>query len=217
MISIPARSLTFLTALALTLGACNGDGGTPPGATTGTISGRVTEGTNNVAGAQIGLTGGATRSATTSAAGTYSFADLVPGNYSVAITPPQGLRLGSGETQTKAATVTAGQTSTVDWSLAPDTGGEQVEEIRLGPSSFSRTDITIAPGTRVRWINDTSDFHTITPENATQAGVWQRTETNTQGVALEHVFTVAGQTYRYRCEPHSADFTTGMVGVIRVQ
>jgi plastocyanin len=56
----------------------------------------------------------------------------------------------------------------------------------------------------------------VTPENSSQAGVGARQTTSSPGVVFEHTFTVANQTYRYRCEPHSADFTSGMVGVITV-
>lgn len=90
-------------------------------------------------------------------------------------------------------------------------------EIRMSGASFSPSDVVITRGTVVRWRNEAGIYHTITPENATQAGVWQRQETSTAGVALEHTFDTAAQTYRYRCEPHSGSFTQGMVGSIRVQ
>lgn len=196
----------LLTALALT--ACSGDGGTPPGATTGSITGRVTEGSNNVPSAQIGLAGAASRSATTNTSGAYTFADLIPGNYTVTVTPPQGFRLRSGDNQTKSASVAAGQTATVDWNLDRDSGG-QVEEIRLLATSFDRPDITIARGTTVRWVNN-GGTHTVTPDGHTQ---WQRAVTSEAGEVLRHTFNEAG-TFPYYCEPHRA---VGMTGVIRVQ
>lgn len=100
-------------------------------------------------------------------------------------------------------------------------GGGQVlsgtVEIHITGTSFSPSTVTITPGTRVIWINETSDFHTVTPENAAQAGVWERAQTTTRGTVMEHTFAAATQTYRYRCEPHSASFTSGMVGLITVQ
>ncbi|CAN5525210.1 hypothetical protein BH24GEM3_BH24GEM3_01680 [soil metagenome] len=218
MIGRSMRRIPLLAALTLGVPACGGDGGTQPGPTTGSISGRVTEGTsNNVAGAQIGLSGGATRTGTTDAGGAFNFADLAPGGYSVSVTPPQGFRLRSGDTQSRQATVTAGQAATINWDLDRETSGGEVVEIRLTGTSFDPADVTITPGTTVRWVNTDGIAHTVTPENASQTGVWQRQTTNTQGVVFSHTFAAAGQTYRYRCEPHSANFTTGMVGVIRVQ
>ncbi len=216
MVANQVLYIGLVATLMVGVSACGGDGGTPPGPTTGSISGRVTEGSNNVASAQIGLAGGATRNTTTDAGGAFSFADLLPGAYTVSITPPEGFRLRSGDPQTKPATVVAGQTATVNWNLDRTSSGNVVE-IRLAGTQFDPSDVTIAPGTTVRWINTESVFHTVTPENTSQAGVWQRATTNAPGVVLEHTFNVAGQTYRYRCEPHSVNFTTGMVGVIRVQ
>jgi len=94
-------------------------------------------------------------------------------------------------------------------------GGGNVVEIHLTASSrFSPDNVTIAPGTTVRWINDADILHTVTPSNPQQPGVWARAERATRGVVLEHRFTVAGQTYHYFCEPH---LTAGMTGTIRVQ
>jgi plastocyanin len=81
-------------------------------------------------------------------------------------------------------------------------------------SRFSPNDLTIDPGTVVRWSSATSMFHTITPDNPQQAGVWNRTESTSTGTVLTHTFNVSGQTYAYHCEPHLAD---GMTGTIRVQ
>ncbi len=79
---------------------------------------------------------------------------------------------------------------------------------------FSPADITIDPGTTVRWISSTSTPHTITPNDPQQPGVWSRVETASTGVVLTHTFTVSGQTYNYHCEPHLAE---GMTGIIRVR
>lgn len=79
---------------------------------------------------------------------------------------------------------------------------------------FQPPDLTIDPGTTVTWVSSTATFHTITPANATQPGVWHRVETSRSGAVLTHTFTVPGQVYSYFCEPHQA---TGMTGVIRVR
>ncbi|HUF49358.1 MAG TPA: plastocyanin/azurin family copper-binding protein [Longimicrobiales bacterium] len=96
------------------------------------------------------------------------------------------------------------------------TDAGSVREIHLTSSQFSPSTLTIAAGTRVRFVNDGAVFHTITPENANQAGVWTRRETTQRGTVFEHTFAVSGQTYRFRCEPHSSSFTSGMVGTITV-
>ncbi len=79
---------------------------------------------------------------------------------------------------------------------------------------FSPSDLTIDPGTTVRWVSNTATAHTITPANASQPGVWARLSTSQSGTVLTHTFSVAGQVYSYFCEPHQA---TGMTGVIRVR
>jgi plastocyanin len=79
---------------------------------------------------------------------------------------------------------------------------------------FSPAEVEISPGTTVRWVNDAAIFHTVTPDNANQPGVWQRQTTSTAGEVFRHTFTQAGQTYTYHCEPHLAQ---GMVGTIRVR
>lgn len=79
---------------------------------------------------------------------------------------------------------------------------------------FSPSDLTVDPGTTVRWVSNTATAHTITPANAAQPGVWARVSTSQSGTVLTHTFTVPGQVYNYFCEPHQA---TGMTGVIRVR
>src|SRR5690606_1950040 len=139
-------------------------------------------------------------------------------SWTIAYTPPATHQLAGGESGTRMAAVTEGQTTNVSaFLLQPAPPQPTTVEIHLSGTSFSPSDITIAPGTTVRWINDDGGSHTVTPENSSQPGVWQRQTTSTAGVVFEHTFTVGNQTYRFRCEPHSANFTSGMVGVITVQ
>jgi plastocyanin len=79
---------------------------------------------------------------------------------------------------------------------------------------FSPNDVTIDPGTTVRWTSATSEFHTITPDDSQQPGVWSRATSNATGTVLTHTFNASGQTYTYHCEPHLA---LGMTGTIRVR
>lgn len=114
-------------AITLVMLGCGGDGGGGTGVNedAGTLSGSVRNGGTGVASVAVTLSGGATRNTTTSSAGAYSFANLAPGSYTVAIALPAGLQLAAGETLSKAATVTANQTATVNFNLvtpAPTTG-----------------------------------------------------------------------------------------------
>jgi plastocyanin len=88
-------------------------------------------------------------------------------------------------------------------------------EIRLTANlRFEPADVTIDPGTTVRWVNAANVFHTVTPDNSSQPGVWTRATTSTVGPVLTHTFNQSGQTYSYHCEPH---LSAGMTGVIRVR
>lgn len=87
-------------------------------------------------------------------------------------------------------------------------------EIELTEANrFVQDDVTIEPGTTVRWTN-VSDVvsHTVTPNDDDQAGVWVRKEMP-PGEVFEHTFNIADQVYDYFCEPHLAD---DMVGTITV-
>ena len=81
-------------------------------------------------------------------------------------------------------------------------------------SRFSPADVTVDPGTRIRWTSATSELHTVTPDNPQQAGVWARATSSATGTVLEHTFNASGQTYTYHCEPH---LSLGMTGTIRVR
>ncbi|HEX2091860.1 MAG TPA: plastocyanin/azurin family copper-binding protein [Longimicrobiaceae bacterium] len=89
----------------------------------------------------------------------------------------------------------------------------QVQEIRINQSfAFAPTSVTVSPGTTIRWINDSSTFHTVTSET----GAWTEGQLTSQGSTFQVTLNTPG-TYRYRCVPHSTNFTSGMVGVIIVQ
>lgn len=79
---------------------------------------------------------------------------------------------------------------------------------------FSPADVTIDPGTTVRWVNDAVMLHTVTPNNPSQPGVWAEATTSSTGLVMTHTFSQSGQTYSYHCQPHLAE---GMTGVVRVR
>jgi plastocyanin len=95
------------------------------------------------------------------------------------------------------------RTSGDEGPIAPTPGPDGVVEIRLTENlRFDPADIVIPRGTTVRWINAAAIFHTITPDNASQSGVWTRRTISGAGETFTHSFGAAGQTYTYHCEPH---------------
>lgn len=178
--------------------------------TTGAIAGRVAAGASGVGGAAVALSGTATGNATTAADGTYRFDALAPGPYTLTLTVPAGFELAAGQTAARDATVAVGETAAVDWSLV-DVGDDDVVQITLAGTSFSPDDVTIAPGTTVRWVA-ANGVHTVTPDDPGQSGVWADRGLSA-GQSFEHTFDVTG-TFDYHCEPHQS---LGMVGRIVVE
>ncbi|MGQ0561616.1 MAG: cupredoxin domain-containing protein [Gemmatimonadota bacterium] len=114
------------------------------------------------------------------------------------------------------ATCTSERTGSVE----PDTegsdpGGSGTVVIRLTAGlQFQPATVEIEPGTTVRWVNDGAIFHTVTPDNRQQPGVWARRGLTAAGETFSHTFTTSGQTYSYHCEPHES---LGMRGTVRVR
>ena len=94
----------------------------------------------------------------------------------------------------------------------PGNGGDdEVTVINLTSGlQFSPSDVTISAGTTVRWVNQSSLTHTVTPDGHSE---WTRWETTSSGQTFEHTFSTTG-VFEYFCEPHVSQ---GMTGVIRVQ
>lgn len=218
--SVRARRLAVGLALVASA-ACGGGGGggggptappppPPPPPTTGTISGTVSAAGAGVSGAQVALGSGGTQ--TTSSSGQYSFANVAAGSHSLTLTLPTGFALAAGEAASKTTTVTAGQTATVNWSLSSTGQVPQSVEIALEAARFNPSDVTIARGGTVRWVNAESIAHTITPASGNPAGGWQSQNVPAQsGFSFSHTFNSAG-TFNYNCTLHA-----GMSGVVRVQ
>jgi plastocyanin len=205
-----SRSICTALALAALAGACGGDGGTTdPMGGTGNIEGQVSAAGTGVGGAAIALQGGGTT--TTNQAGAYSFTGVAVGTRQLTLTVPSGFSLAAGQSATRSASVTAGQTSTVSWELTGAGGGDEVRVITLAGVSFTPSQLTIPVGTRVRWVAQDSG-HTVTPNNAAQPGAWP-SQSLDAGQSYEFTFTTAG-TFDYHCVPHQA---MGMTGRIVVQ
>lgn len=220
------RSLTAaavgLSVLAAASGCSNGSGpgngpddgpddGPDNGPTTGAIAGVVSSDAGGVAGADVALTGTATADQTTTANGSYLFDDLGAGSYTVTLTPPSGFTLAAGETAGKPAPVTAGQTTTVNWSLV-SAGGGGVTVVTASGTNFSPASVTIDVGETVRWVIS-DGTHTVTPDDGGQPGAWDGTGLLSAGQRFEHTFTTAG-VFDYHCIPHQS---LGMTGTITVQ
>ena len=209
--------LAAATAAALGSGmvaACSGgDGGGTgpgPGPTTGSVVAQVGAGGAGVQGAQLSITGGGT--AATGSSGQARFDNLQPGAYTVTLSRlPAGFGMGT-ETAGKAATVAAGGTANVSWSVqaAPAVAAT----VSTSAASFSPGTVTIPAGGTVRFEYGSGAGHTVTPENP--AGSWVERDLASASDNFSVTFSTPG-TYRFRCRPHSTSFTSGMVGVITVQ
>ncbi|WP_276300836.1 plastocyanin/azurin family copper-binding protein [Halorussus lipolyticus] len=118
----------------------------------------------------------------------------------------------SGNETTTAAneTATGGQSG----------GGGPTKEVIVGPGGslvFEPAEITIAPGTTVKFVWE-SDNHNVVPDGQPDGANWEGTEggaskTYDTGYEYSYTFETTG-TYEYFCQPHK---TAGMVGSITVQ
>ena len=180
------------------------------GATTGQIRARVVRGATTVTGVSVGLyvSGGTSplQTLTTGTGGQALFSAVVPGSYEVEIEVPAGHEIADGDTARKPVSVVAG--ALVDVQFAIESTATVVTIMASG-TSFSPNDVTISPGTTVRWVKGTST-HTVTPTGHSQ---WTAVILDQPNEEFEHTFTTAG-TFNYVCEPHQS---LGMTGVVRVQ
>lgn len=83
-------------------------------------------------------------------------------------------------------------------------------EVELRASSFSPGQVTITPGSTIRWVNQGNIVHTVTPDGHSE---WTTATLTNAGETFTHTFNEEG-VYAYYCEPHRG---VGMVGTIRVE
>jgi plastocyanin len=76
-----------------------------------------------------------------------------------------------------------------------------------GGNTFNPDDVTIAPGTTVRWVL-TGGIHTVTPDGHTE---WTERTLDSAGETFDHRFDETGD-FPYFCELHP-----GMTGTIAVE
>lgn len=93
--------------------------------------------------------------------------------------------------------------------MAPDTGNDVVV-IEIRNFEFSQPELHIAAGTTVRWVNTTSNYHTVTPDGHS---AWSQWQTAGMGESFEVTFDTQGS-YPYYCNPHRA---LGMTGTVIVE
>jgi plastocyanin len=179
----------------------------PP--TEGSVRVTVRDGAIGVEGVQVSLfaSGGVSALDTraTAADGRAIFEELAPGAYDVAIELTADLEPAAGDSVRKAVTVTAGSVTDVQFGVAST--APSTVEISASGTSFSPADVTIEPGTTVRWIKGINP-HTVTPSGHSE---WTAVTLDQPAETFEHTFAQVG-TFPYHCEFHS-----GMTGVIRVQ
>jgi len=183
--------------------------------TTGDLRATVTADGTGLADVTVRLfeAGGTTATATqtTGSNGQTTFSDVEAGAYEVEIELPEGFLLETGEDDRQDASVTAGSTTNVEFALTEEEGeGGEVVVINASGTSFSETDVTIAPGTTVRWVSQDDMGHTVTPDGHTE---WTSASLNNNGDTFEHTFDDVGE-FPYFCTPHQAQ---GMTGVITVE
>lgn len=187
----------------------NGNGDPPPEA--GVISGTVSHQGEGVGSVHILLRDGpgGDREATTPNEGTFSFQDVEPGSWELEVTPPDYFELASGEDAVRSIEVTEGGTTSVTIGLAPPEELEPVEIATTSGLAFAPSEAEVAPGTRVRWVNTSTELHTVTPEGHSE---WSEATLSSEGDEFETVMNNPG-TFDYFCVPHQGD---GMVGVLTV-
>ena len=211
------RSSSFFTAamaasLALWTAACGGDGGggTEPDPM-GNVQATVQLDGQGVADVAVGLfaPGGTTAQATrtTDGNGVARFDGLDPGSYDVEITPPEGLEVDGPARQT--VNVTDGATANATFTLQAPPGDVVTIDVTAG-LTFDSDDVTVTPGTTVRWVNQADIRHTVTPDGHEE---WDEAELTTSGQVFEHTFESEGE-FPYFCVPHQAQ---GMTGIVRVE
>ena len=210
-IQIVGVGAALLAATALA-GAC-GEGGTGPGTTErATVVVRVLVDGSGESGVTVRLFEGSSTTAmamrTTGSDGRASFTGLTAGSYEAEVEGPAGTSLAGGEAARKAVSAVAGASREVAFDLV--SSGSNVVEIQASGTSFTPSEVTIQPGTTVRWIAGNTTPHTVTPDGHSE---WSEATLGSSGATFEHTFDTAGD-FPYYCVPHRG---AGMTGTITVQ
>lgn len=147
---------------------------------------------------------------TTGGSGEARFTGLDAGTYEVEITVPAGHSVdGDGPTRQTVMVPEDGEGTATFTLVSDDPPGDVVEVHMTSSLTFSPSQLTVEPGTTVRWINDASIFHTITPDGHTE---WSEGTVSSSGDTFSHTFQTEG-TFPYYCSPHRSQGMTGTVTV----
>lgn len=193
--------------------ACGDDDGAGP-EPTGTVQGTVEDQDGApVSGVTVTLsrTGGPSRTATTGGNGSFSFAQVEAGAWSLEVAAPSGYTVPSSQQNPQSITVTAGQTTTVAVKLDNDGettapgGPPNAITVRMQGLAFSPQVDTVALGGTVTWRNDDAVAHNTTSDD----NLWSSGTMDT-GDTYSHTFSEEG-TFPYECTLHA-----GMTGTIVV-
>ncbi len=208
------KAMAGLTlALAALTGACSGssDSGTPttPQAQVGTVQGTVKDTSGAaVGGASLSLiaTGQSSRAATSAVDGSFSFASVPVGSWTLTVAPPTGFV--SGPQSSVTVTVAAGQTATANLLLAKGGGTPQSGNVSASISGFAfvPATLTVTAGSTITWKNNDNVAHTVTAD-----GAGFDSGNLAAGATFSQDFPSKG-TFTYHCSIHS-----GMKGTIVVQ
>ncbi|MEJ2503615.1 MAG: plastocyanin/azurin family copper-binding protein [Gemmatimonadota bacterium] len=152
----------------------------------------------------------ATATATTGSDGRASFTGLTAGPYEAEIEVPTGAELAAGEEARKAVSAVEGASRELAFDLVTSSSGGDVVEVAASGVSFTPSELTIEPGTTVRWRNGDGVTHTVTPDGHSE---WSEATLGSSGAEFEHTFNTPGD-FPYYCVPHRG---SGMTGSITVQ
>lgn len=192
-----------------------GDAGTapppepPPEQSVGSVRGSAVEDSNApVTGVSVQLSrsGHPTRSASTGGDGAFTFANVAPGPWQVAATPPAGFTADGATGASVEVTANAQAVVPPFVMRRTEPGGSDVTVINMVDNSFSPGTVTVPTGRLVRWVNTGGTFHNSTGPG----GAWSSGDV-APGSSFERQFNTAG-TFTYTCTLHP-----GMSGTVTVQ
>jgi plastocyanin len=205
-----------ITTLPMVLASC-GSSDDPMVPEPGIVQGVVQDASvTGIGGATLTLTrtGHQARTASSASDGTFSFIDVPAGGWMLGITPPEGHQVAPGQSFPMQVQVQSGSTTSLTIELVASAGGNgngpgdtPDAEIVLTLDAFVPDDVTVPPGSLVRWSNNSVFAHTVTPTGHSEwAGAGLDPDTH-----FDHTFATPG-TFDFHCEIHA-----GMSGTVRVE
>ncbi|HSJ24496.1 MAG TPA: carboxypeptidase regulatory-like domain-containing protein [Longimicrobiales bacterium] len=201
--------MRIMAGLLVLLIACDGGSpGTEPQPQFGSVRGTVVEdGGDPVGGVTVQLArqGHSTRSATSTAAGVFTFGTVQTGSWTVSATPPAGFEA-AGNLSTSVQVSADTEATVAPFELRRTGTAPTAATVNMVDNAFAPSSVTIAAGGIVTWVNTGSAAH-----NSTGAGgAWMSADL-VPGATFERQFPASG-TFSYQCTLHP-----GMTGTVIVQ